>query len=301
MPSEGHGRIFWIDLARIAAILLIVAFHVGYEFTLDNGIRWVGFLGASLFFIISGFMLGRHDPERVSFDLGWMFRRFLKIASLYYPTLIVLFAILGSQICDKGWIDVAAHMLFINGTWPETTYSIISPAWFLVPLFFLYVFFPLINRLVRSHGVFIPIAVLITLAARMYYGGLVNTSPFFFLAEFCFGIAFANGRKDAWMIAPLALAAVMPVMAAPFLLFFLFSLLPEKGPDHLVREAASLIGQHTFEIFLFHESLMKVALGKWKVSGLDALPSTAILIAGLLAVMAVSRWVNRVFSKKPAA
>jgi hypothetical protein len=45
---------------------------------------------------------------------------------------------------------------------------------------------------------------------------------------------------------------------------------------------------------------MKVALGKWKVFGLDALPSTAVLIAGLLAVMAVSRWVNGMLSKKRA-
>lgn len=299
MPSEGHGRIFWIDIARALAIILIVGFHVGYEFTLDNGIRWTGFIGASLFFIISGFMLGKHDPDLTSFDLGWLGKRYLKIASLYYPTIIVLCLLFGSQIYDNGIRDIVAHFLFINATWPELTYSIISPAWFLIPLFFLYVFYPFINRLMKSHGSLMMIlAVIVSMAARMALGGIVNPNPLFFLAEFVFGIAFAYGKKDAWMLAPIALALVMPVMAAPFIVFFALSLLPEAGPDHIGRSIASFIGQHTFEIFLFHESLMKAMLGKWKVFGLDALPSSAILIAGLLAVIAVSRWVNGIFSKK---
>lgn len=289
---SSKGRILWIDIARVLAIALIVGFHVAYEFSLDSSIRWVGFLGASLFFIISGFMLAKHDPELVSFDKGWFVRRYIRIASLYYPTIIVLVILFGAQIYDNGLWDIIAHFLFINGTWPALTYSIISPAWFIIPLFFYYVFYPYLNKLVKNYDFFLPLAVIATLATRMIFGGLVNPNPFFFLAEFCFGIAFAHGKRDFWMLAPLALAIAAPVMVLPFIVFFVLSLLPSDGPNHHIGSAFSLIGQHTFEIFLFHESVMKAMLGKWKVLGLDALDSTIILLVSLAIVMVVSKAIN---------
>ncbi len=299
--SSGKGRILWIDIARALAIALIVGFHVAYEFSLDNGIRWVGFLGASLFFIISGFMLAKHDPGMVSFDKGWFVRRYIKIASLYYPAIIVLVILFGAQIYDNGLWDIIAHFLFINGIWPALTYSIISPAWFIIPLFFYYIFYPYINRFTKNYSLFLPLAVIATLAARMIYGGLVNPNPFCFLAEFCFGIAFAHGKRDFWMLAPLALAIAAPVMALPFIVFFVLSLLPSDEPNHIIGSAFSLIGQHTFEIFLFHESVMKAILGKWKVFGLGATASTIILLLSLAMVMVISKAINGIFAKKSDA
>ena len=299
--SSGKGRILWIDIARVLAIVLIVGFHVAYEFSLDSSIRWVGFLGASLFFIISGFMLAKHDPDLVSFDKGWFVRRYIRIASLYYPTIIVLVILFGAQIYDNGLWDIIAHFLFINGTWPALTYSIISPAWFIIPLFFFYVFYPYLNRFTKNYPFFVPLAVVCTIGARLLFGGLVNPNPFFFLAEFCSGIAFAHGIKDIWMLAPLALAFVSPVMALPFIMFFALSLLPSDEPNHTIGLAFSQIGQHTFEIFLFHESVMKAILGKWKVFNLDAAACTIILLLSLAIVVMVSKAVNSHTMKKSGA
>jgi len=285
--TESKGRIFWVDLARALAIMLIVAFHVAYEFTLDNGIRWIGFLGVSLFFIISGFMLAKHDPDLVSFDGGWLWRRYVKIAALYYPAIIVLVLLLGDQITQGGITDLVLHFLFLNGLWPEYLFSIISPAWFMIPLFAFYILYPYLNLLTTRYRLFLPLAVLVTLAVRFKFGGLVSVDPLFFFGEFCFGIAFAHGRRDLLMLAPLALAFAMPVMAVPFIGFYLFSLLPKAEPLPL-QGLFSLIGQHTFELFLFHESVMKVALGKWKVWGVGVAASTIVLLMALAAVMKLS-------------
>jgi peptidoglycan/LPS O-acetylase OafA/YrhL len=123
----------------------------------------------------------------------------------------------------------------------------------------------------------LAMACAISLAIRLSKPAWVSVYPLFFIADFCFGMAFAYGRKDAFMLSPLMLALSGPVMALPYVVFTLFSFIPNMR----ILGVASFIGRHTFEIFLFHESLMKVSLGKWKVLGMDAIGSTAVLVVCL--------------------
>jgi len=279
----GDKRIAWIDLARVLAIACIVGFHVAYEFTLDDSLRQIGYIGASLFFIISGFMLAKHDPNLASFGtdyVKWLWNRYARIAALYYPTLIVIFVLFGSQVSDAGFIDLVKHILFLNGMSSALTYSIVSPAWFIIPLISLYALYPAINNLMKRHPAVLTVACAISLAIRLSKPAWVSAYPLFFIADFCFGMAFAQGRRDIFMLSPLMLAFAGPVMALPYAVFALFSLIPNMR----VLGFASFIGRHTFEIFLFHESLMKALLGKWKVFGMDTLGSTAVLAVCLGAV-----------------
>lgn len=293
MPDSTE-RIAWIDFARVMAILLIVGFHVAYEFTLDQGLRPYGFAGASLFFIISGFVLAQRYPGLVSFDIGWFWKRYLKIASLYYPALIAVALLFGTQVYSGDAGDILLHFAFLNWLGPATQYTLISPVWFIVPLMGLYVLYPWLNMLTARFRPFILLAVAVSLAVRLMDGTFTSFSPFFFLADFCFGIAMAHGRRDFWLLAPLLLALARPIMAVPFLLFFILSLMPANGPKP-VRDALSLAGKSTFVLFLFHESVMKTALGKWQVWGMDVASSLAVLLVSVALAVLLSVGIQRVF------
>jgi peptidoglycan/LPS O-acetylase OafA/YrhL len=50
-------RINSIDILKALAIILVVWFHFQYQATGDNALRIWGFMGVSIFFIASGFLL----------------------------------------------------------------------------------------------------------------------------------------------------------------------------------------------------------------------------------------------------
>ena len=113
-------RIGWLDTGRVLAILLIVAFHVAYEFTLDNSLRMWGFFGASLFFIMSGFSLASLYPKMDWFSLGWMRKRYVKVAAVYYPAVLIVYLLFTTQVTTAGWYAVLAHFAFVDWLSPDT-------------------------------------------------------------------------------------------------------------------------------------------------------------------------------------
>lgn len=278
-------RIGWLDTGRVLAIFLIVAFHVAYEFTLDNSLRMWGFFGASLFFVMSGFSLATLYPQMGWFSLEWMGRRYAKVAEVYYPAVLAVYLLFTTQVTTAGWYAVLAHFAFIDWLSPDTAYSIISPAWFIIPLMALYLLFPILNRIIREHPWTLFPAFVAMTAFRWEKGGLVDFSPLFFLGEFCFGIAVAHGKwKWAFAAAPIAMADAW-FMIVPFLAFGALRFTEHPFLSALMRPLAA----HTFEIFLFHESLMKAALGKWSALSLGAAPSALLVILAAAATAAFAR------------
>jgi peptidoglycan/LPS O-acetylase OafA/YrhL len=279
-----------VDMARIIAIVLIVGFHVAYEFIPDSVLRPMGFIGASLFFIASGYMLAGKYPELVGFDINWLKKRWLRIAALYYPALICMALLFGSQAYFGGLKDLALHFLFLNWVSPDTAYSIISPAWFLVPLIGLYILFPFLNGIMKRGGSMLLLPVfLLAIANRMLVSGTwVTFSPIFFLGEFCYGIALARSERR-WQFLGLAVlpAIINPLMVLPFALFLALGKLGDRITS--LPKPIAIVAANTFEIFLFHESVMEVALGKWSILGQGTLASLAILAAAIAAVMLASK------------
>ena len=79
-------------------------------------------------------MLAMKYKELISFDLNWLKKRWLRIATLYYPALICVSLLFVSEDIYSRVKDLVLHFLFLNWMVPSLSYSIISPAWFLVPL-----------------------------------------------------------------------------------------------------------------------------------------------------------------------
>ena len=292
MDSE---RLPWIDVLRTIAIIAVVGFHVAYEFNPDSSLRTIGFFGVSLFFMISGFLFANRYPNLRSFDLRWLKKHWIKLASLYYPTLILIVILFWSGTMVQNVEDLLVHFAFLNSFFPQMTYSIISPAWFLVPLFALYILFPFLNRFVKDYPWLLGIISIITLLSRLQDGSLTSFSPLFFLSDFCFGILFAHNPKSPWLLAPLINGLGYPVMAITYPIFYVTAYL--RFPKIIIIPT-TIIGAHTFEIFLFHESVMKVALDKWHVWGFDRVYSLIILSLALVAVTILSKKIQNALLEK---
>ncbi|VVC04235.1 Acyltransferase family protein [Candidatus Bilamarchaeum dharawalense] len=279
-------RLGWIDFGRALAIFLVVVFHVAYQFTRDENLRIVGFLGVSLFFIISGFMLSTKYPKLRSFDLKWFFKRYVKVASIYYLAIIAIVILFANQSYQQGIYDILLHFLFLNWLDPSTQYTLISPSWFLIPLMALYLAYPYLNKLIRKSEWFVVVAFIITIIYGIQENSpLTSFSLLFFLAQFCFGMASAQGIGKIMIIGPLLMAIYNPLLAIPYIVFWIIYLskIPPIG-------SITLISKHTIEIFLFHEAIMNVCIGKWNVYGLEMPYSLLITISCfLVATLIASR------------
>lgn len=283
--KKREKRSFAIDFAKVLAIILVILFHVLYAIRHDNSLRMFGFFGVSLFFIVSGYLLAKNYPAYTSFRVDWFLRHVLRIIPLYYLALLSMIFLFGRQVYDGNvFLNVSAHALFIDFLFPRFHYDFISPAWFLTPLIFLYALFPYLNKYVKGQRGFLFTVFCFTVFTRYMEGTWTSFSPIFFIAEFCFGIAFCNGRKVEGLLYSLLLLFVNPYMVLPF---FVFALLVSFEWSFFARETILFIGSSTLALFLFHESFIHVFLGNWSLFGVE--PFFGIII--LLGVMIIDLYV----------
>jgi len=289
------ARVAWIDAGRTLAAVLVVAFHVLYELAPSADLRPIGFFGASLFFILSGYSLASRYQDTVSFSFEWLKRRWVRIAAVYYPALVAVYALFPTQVTHAGPFAVVTHFLFIDFLFPDTEYAIISPAWFIIPLMAFYVAFPYLNRLARWSRWVVTAAFIITAIFRISAGPAVYTSfsPLFFLAEFCFGISIARGQTTPAYASAIIALLPNPLMAVPYALFAILSCIDFSA----VGKPLASIGARSLEIFLFHEALMKAALGRWSFYGEGIIVSVAATVGAFILVAAVSSELSRRFLK----
>ncbi|MBU0906990.1 MAG: acyltransferase [Nanoarchaeota archaeon] len=291
MQQENNKRLNSIDLLRVLAIVLVLAFHLLFEFTCSDSLRYLGFVGISLFFIVSGFLLAKKYPDLENFSPKWFFHRYIKIAPLYYLSLIMVILLFSRQAFYGSMLkNLIYHFLFIDFISEQTAYSIISPAWFLIPLIGLYILFPYLNRIMkRAPGALLIIFILMTVL-RIDKGTLTGFSPFFFIGEFCFGILVAHQKKNPILLSSLLTYLIMPVMVLPFAIFYAIYHFRISVPAHAVT---SFIGANTLALFLFHESFIKTALGKWIIFSLPQIPGLAVLAVATFLTITVSKKIEK--------
>lgn len=292
-------KIIFIDILKTIAIILVVLFHVLYEITLNNSLRIIGFFGVSLFFIVSGFILAKAYPNQ-SFSLKWFAKRFIKISSLYYLALIAIGLLFANQTYHGSLFkQLLIKFAFLDAFFPISQYSIISPAWFLIPLIVLYYLFPILNKIIKKVPYLVFIAFIIMYFIRFKSENLTEYSPLFFIGEFCFGIALAQGYTLIPLLASLLIIPLNPYTFIPFPIFYIFSKINWKFLNSIpIMPTISFIAENTLIIFLFHESFMKVILNRWHIFQLSFLPSLIILIFATLTCIFLSRRINSYFSRK---
>ena len=284
-----------IDLIRALAITLIIVFHFFYQAHSDNRLRAIGFFGVSLFFIVSGYMLAKKYSYLESFSLKWFFKRYVKIAVLYYFSLIMIVVLFGAQSYSGNlWQNLLSHFLFVNSFFPDFAYGIISPAWFLVPFICLYILFPYLNRLVKKSNLAIVLIFIIMLFVRLKEGTYTSFSPLFFIGEFCFGIALVYNKKLIPIVSCLILFFVDWIMVVPFFLFLFMINIKSIRFGKII----TFVGTNSLALFLLHESFMNVIFNKWSLFGLNRYLAILLLLVISFALVFLSNKLQRYLLSK---
>jgi peptidoglycan/LPS O-acetylase OafA/YrhL len=270
----GGKRMVALDVLRFLAIFLVILFHALYENSSNNALRPIGFVGVSLFFIISGYVLAKKYPKHTEFSFKWFFKRVVKIASLYYLAIIAIVALFGTQTYSGRITDILLHFVFLDPLSKSAAYSIISPAWFLTPLVGLYLFFPYLNKYSKNTALLFVLFSLMTLIRTMN-GTLTSYSSLLFIGEFCFGIALAHDMKHTPLVISAMTIFVNPIMFLPYILFFLTYRL---NFEYLPSGVLYFLGINVYSLFLFHEAFIKVIAGKWHIYGLNEAMALILLL-----------------------
>jgi len=290
MVAPGN-RLVSIDVIKFFSISLVILFHVLYNLSFDRSLRVIGFIGVSLFFIVSGFLLAKTYPRVTHFDWKFFLHRLFCIIPLYYLTLIAIAFLFGSQVYDGNlFLNLFSHFLFFDFYISSFSYAFISPAWFLTPLVFLYLFFPFLNRYIKQNKGFLFLVFSLSVLFRLYANTWTSFSPLFFIGDFCFGIAFAQGRKGEALAISTLSAFVNFFMLVPYVLFYLLMRLEwNLLPKNFTRFFSSII----FALFLFHESILKTSLGRWNVLGLSRGAGLTVLLIVFIAIFFISEYVRK--------
>jgi peptidoglycan/LPS O-acetylase OafA/YrhL len=282
----------FIDLIKVIAIILVIFFHFSYQATMEDSLRIVGFVGVSLFFIVSGFILAKNYEKLQKFSLKWFGKRYLKIITVYYPALILILILFYKQAYSGNlFVNLLSHFAFIDSQFATYAYGIISPAWFLAPMILLYLFFPIINRFMKRYTWLIFPAFLMMVGLRILYGGYISINPIFFLGEFCFGISFANNKNLFPILASLLVIIVEPWMIVPFIIFGLLFILRSQIPSIGIIK---IISSYTLVLFLLHEGLMNLIFDKWHIYSLPKYPAIILYLSLVVLLTILS---NKLYKK----
>lgn len=155
LPPKEKNKVFGLDLMRVLAILLVLSAHTlwiyhDYSNLLTKAINFSGFMGVELFFVLSGFLIGRSllrlfVSDGFNHDSASRFlkRRAFRIMPSYLLVLILnitVFSLLGYQITDP-W----KYFVFLQNLWhpmlpffPESwSMAIKEIPYFILPFVFL--------------------------------------------------------------------------------------------------------------------------------------------------------------------
>jgi hypothetical protein len=188
------------------------------------------------------------------------------------------------------------HFFFLNWIDPSLVYTIISPAWFIIPLVACYLVFPFAAQILSKKPaiaalLFIPVFILRLQNPTEW----LPTSNLLFIADFCFGMALAFNVNKLIVLAPLSLAVINLLYFLPYVVFVAF-MLSAKWADGL-GNILSPIASRTFELFLFHEAIMNLLVGKWTVYGMDKFMSLTITSIAFVAVVYASARITEIIKK----
>lgn len=132
-----------IDVLRGFAALIVVFYHVievgAWKDFPTTGLAMlprIGWIGVDLFFVISGFVIGKTAMEGYAKGGNWRAiytnRRIRRIAPLYLATMVCYLFLVHPNVLMQGWISVihiVSHLLFLHNMSPTTYYSINGPSW----------------------------------------------------------------------------------------------------------------------------------------------------------------------------
>lgn len=305
------GRMPVLDELKGLAIVLVVLYHAGGVLSWNNYLH--GDLGVDIFVILSGIglSLGTTYPGPGPF----LRRRLLRILPAYWVTL-TLFLFLNVYFLQLHYTpaNIVLHYLGIHG-WFGDVYalSINDSFWFITLILSLYLLYPVLHRLLESpEKLLLAGAILAVVPAFAWFftgqagsfGHLGLRIPGFF-----YGLVIGRVLRTGSLHLPLGptlLLAILVLTYVPYtrgivfhtgvvalglMAFYAFAARPRlEGPAGTkFRAGLRFLGDHSLEIFLLHQPLIRqynlYVHGRWLN---EPVPAPSSLMMGMLAGVALT-------------
>jgi exopolysaccharide production protein ExoZ len=324
-PISKGSRLQSVDELKGFAMVLVLLYHAGGVLKWDNWLH--GEVGVDIFLMISAFTLvltARTLPAK-----EYLKRRVLRIFPSYWVA-IVFYVILNDRFFDSNYSasSIVLHLLGLHGFSSGVYFSDISDSfWFISMILAMYLVFLVVRPYLANISYVLGFGMLLTVAtcsayiAAAHAGGLIQLAvriPSFFIglvAGQVWSSPSSTLRPSGILIAGLvaitylgwfkgiitfyAVAALS--MTAAFLLLARYL---RKAPEGRMALAGfSFIGVYSYEIFLFHQPLMRdynfyvfrVWLGIEPTNGELALGILCALLVTLLISVGLHKGVAQLF------
>ena len=322
-PIQKGFRLHSVDELRGFAMVLVLLYHIGGVLKWDNWLH--GEVGVDIFLIVSGFTLVLTSRDLQVRD--YMKRRLLRIFPSYWAA-VVFYVLLNDKFfgSDYSASTIILHLLGLHGFSSGIYFSDISDSfWFISMILGMYVVFLFLRARLADLSYILGFGMLLTVVVCSAYidaghpGGLIQLAvriPSFFLGLLAGQVCTAPKSTLApsgvliaglvaitylgWFKGVITFYAVAAVgMTGAFL--FVARYLTKAPEGRMILAAFSFIGAYSYEIFLFHQPLMRdYNLYFFRVY-LGIEPTNGELALGILASLAVTLVISIALHKAVAA
>ena len=194
-------RLFFIDFMRFLAIFFVSAFHVARYIGFDvlNILKYPfmagGWIGCSLFFMISGYCLCMKYDENVCY-FEYLKKRLIRLLPAYYISIIIWYFLIKMGITHKpiGLSAILSHIFLVHNFDNSNFYSLSGVFWFLGVLFDFYLIFPILYKLKKKKyalEIFTFVVFVLSVFISIFFqikGSVFNKSVLINLPCFVFGM-----------------------------------------------------------------------------------------------------------------
>lgn len=322
-------RLYYLDLIKIIAAICVFVCHfsrsleanqVGYSLKLlpDYPFHvYLGSLGVSLFFIISGAALMYVYDEKL--DL-WKYykKRFLGIYPMFWLAFVIAFSIslfrFRAISTDVPKWKIIYSILGIDGNalwWGANYYQL--GEWFLSVIVCLYIVFPLLRAALKKSPLITCIAAaLLYFACILWFHTTLPVDCFFItrIPELLFGMVFVKYIKkvktvqlvlSVVILTVISLApmnTVIPSMVATTCVgisFFsvLTWLLQHIPVTEFMKRAAQICGKYCYAFFLTHHYILRWMMSRFSGCQLRKSEELVVFLSCLGVVLLASRLLYR--------
>lgn len=209
-------RLTILDFLKGLAMIGVIVVHFNSYYQSPSHIMSlvaeVGSRCPQLFFIISAFLTWKSLSKNNKVDIPRFWKsRFIKIAPLYYLSLVLACVIPEVRIERVDIIDAFTHVVFANGLFPNYTNSIMGVEWYIADLALFYFLVPLLFKFVQSLKTSLVVFV-ITFIVNLIFTVVTN---------YIFADEIASARSYEMYFHTFCIVNQLPVIMLGALIYFL--------------------------------------------------------------------------------
>ena len=127
----------------------VLSFDIGNVQITYHWLLTVSWLGANVFFVLSGFLLAIPFARHIENKGGpvtvgaYLIRRVKRVAPAYWSQIVILVSVLYFSSALPAWQVIAAHFLFLQNFWPNFAFALNGVYWTLPTEFGYYLLLPI--------------------------------------------------------------------------------------------------------------------------------------------------------------